>query len=142
MTDTEPTNPRTGGCLCGAIDYRVSGPLRSVLHCHCENCRRITGNFMASSGCPTDALVVDDDDGALRWYDLGYAKYGFCTVCGSQLFWVGAEHQDHTSIAVGTIDDSAGLVVAGVWFSDEAQPHHELPANIPTFGGNGTPIGG
>ena len=37
-----------GGCLCGHIRYRASGPPHSVYHCHCEQCRRYTGAVFAT----------------------------------------------------------------------------------------------
>ena len=37
----------TGGCLCGAVRYAVTGALRDVVGCHCSQCRRTTGHFLA-----------------------------------------------------------------------------------------------
>lgn len=123
----------TGGCLCGAVTFVVDGPLRDVLHCHCVNCRKVSGNFVASSGSATADLTIDDAAGALRWYDLGYARYGFCSTCGSSLFWQGAEHTDRTSIQAGAIDEVSGLSLAGVWFASEAQPHVLVDPAVPHF---------
>ncbi len=39
MTDGE----HTGGCMCGALRYRVSGAPVLVGICHCETCRRNAG---------------------------------------------------------------------------------------------------
>ena len=33
-----------GGCLCGAIRYRLRGPVSWVGHCHCIQCRRAAGS--------------------------------------------------------------------------------------------------
>ncbi|MFT6138608.1 MAG: hypothetical protein ACJAUJ_001703, partial [Salibacteraceae bacterium] len=30
----------TGSCLCGGIQYEISGPLTDVLNCHCSMCRK------------------------------------------------------------------------------------------------------
>lgn len=134
MTDTE--QQRAGRCLCGAVSYRVRGALRRVLHCHCENCRRLSGNFVAASRAHTVDLSIDDAGRAFRWHDLGYARYGFCTRCGSTLFYRAADRGDLTSIMVGTLDDASELDLAEVWFADEAQPHHTLPADVPRHPGN------
>ena len=32
-----------GGCLCGAVRYRVSGSPYHQTHCHCTLCRRASG---------------------------------------------------------------------------------------------------
>lgn len=129
---TEPT----GGCLCGAVTYVVDGPLRDVLHCHCVNCRKVSGNFVASSGSATSDLAITDDAGRLRWYDLGYASYGFCSTCGSSLFWRGAEHDNRTSIQAGSLFDASDLSLAGVWFSQEAQSHLIVDETVPHFVAN------
>lgn len=126
----------TGQCLCGAVSYDVTGPLRNILHCHCENCRRISGNHVASSGAASEDLQIHGED-RLGWYDLGYARYGFCTTCGSSLFWVGAEHSDRTSIQAGSLNDASGLDLVGVWFAAEAQGHNRVAADVPHFDGNG-----
>ena len=129
---TEPT----GGCLCGAVTYVVDGPLRDVLHCHCVNCRKVSGNFVASSGSATDDLTITDENDRLAWYDLGYAKYGFCSACGSSLFWRGSEHAERTSIQAGSLSDASALNLVGVWFADEAQGHLLVDGSVPHFAGN------
>lgn len=100
------------------------------------NCRKISGNFVASSGSATDDLTIDDHGDVLRWYDLGYARYGFCSICGSSLFWQGADHRDRTSIQAGSLDDASTISLAGVWFADEAQPHLTIDRTVPHFAGN------
>ncbi|RVQ01757.1 GFA family protein, partial [Sinorhizobium meliloti] len=48
---------RTGGCLCGALKYEVSGePLRVGL-CHCADCRKESGSsFVTFAVWPTRAF--------------------------------------------------------------------------------------
>ena len=38
-----------GRCLCGAVNYRVDGPLRPVVACHCGQCQRTSGHFVAAT---------------------------------------------------------------------------------------------
>ncbi|MEM9775142.1 MAG: hypothetical protein AAF902_11220 [Chloroflexota bacterium] len=37
-----------GGCLCGAVRYKITGPAKSVEHCHCSHCRKAHGALYAS----------------------------------------------------------------------------------------------
>ncbi|MCP4225668.1 MAG: GFA family protein [Actinomycetia bacterium] len=135
MTDT--IGRPTGGCLCGGVTYETHHPLHRVLQCHCSNCRRTSGNFVAAVRSATDELVINDPADHLRWYDLEYASYGFCGRCGSTLFFRSAERQDITSVMTGTLDDATDLMVHGVWFAADAQPHNTLPPNVPHYDGNG-----
>ena len=129
----------TGGCLCGGVRYETKGPLEDVLQCHCENCRRLTGNFTASVRTETADLQIESPDDTFRWHDVKFAWYGFCQGCGSTLFFRAAERQQLTSVFVGTLDDSTSLQIKEVWFADEAQPHNPHIDGVPHFNGNGTP---
>lgn len=32
-----------GSCLCGALAFEVTGPIRGVGSCHCSKCRKVSG---------------------------------------------------------------------------------------------------
>jgi hypothetical protein len=121
----------TGRCLCGAVSYEVRGPMRDILLCHCEECRRWGGYLGAFSATRADDLVLLDD-AALRWVDSPAsdrrARRGFCSACGSSLFWQAAG-AERISIAVGTLDRPTGLQVAGHWYTHHAGDYDELPAD-------------
>ena len=56
----------SGHCLCGAVSFEVHGPLRDILLCHCEECRRWLGNVGSFSAAQKDDLTFLEDRG-LRW---------------------------------------------------------------------------
>jgi hypothetical protein len=101
----------SGGCLCGAVRYEVAGPLRPVVLCHCTQCRRSTGHFMAATAArQRDFRLTSEAE--LRWYaSSDSARRGFCGRCGSTLFWQ-ANGRDYISIAAGTLDGATGLASA------------------------------
>lgn len=53
----------TGGCMCGAVRYAVHGPLRNVITCHCEQCRRSSGHFVAATACRREYFQLLQQDG-------------------------------------------------------------------------------
>ena len=126
----------TGQCLCARVTYEVPGPVQGVLQCHCENCRRLSGNFVAAAHAPTAELTITDPDDMFSWFDLGYAKYGFCRGCGSTLFYRAADREDATAVMVGTLDDSSDLALEAIWYADDAQPHNSLSPDVPHYQGN------
>jgi hypothetical protein len=76
-----------GSCLCGGIEYEVSGEVGKVVNCHFSMCRKATG-----AAFRTRAAI---SPGAFRWLvgeDL-VSKYQsspgetrtFCRVCGATL---------------------------------------------------------
>ena len=119
----------TGSCLCGAVSYEVTGPLEDVLICHCEECRRWHGHVSATAAAHKEDLQLLEQRG-LRWTngprsDAG-ARRGFCSECGSSLFWDAPELKT-ISVAAGTLDGPTGLHVASHWYVSQAADYYEIP---------------
>ncbi len=121
---------RTGRCDCGGVRYRVTGPMRGVVNCHCPRCRRITGHFMAASGAADADLELAAAE-TLRWYEPASGVfYGFCSVCGSTLFYRNAANPGWTSVAAGTLDLPTGLSTTAAWWTAEASDYHVLDPTV------------
>ena len=118
----------SGGCLCGAVRYELTPPLRPVVACHCRQCRRTSGNFVSATAAPRQRFALTNDEG-LEWFRSSQgAKRGFCRVCGSSLFW-SAEELDTISIMAGTIDGETGLrTVAHICVADKGDYYALNPA--------------
>ena len=128
-TDSRPET--AGGCLCGGVRYRVSGPLRPIVYCHCSQCRRTSGHFVAATAVAKDALVVVADD-SLEWFASSeFASRGFCRRCGSSLFWL-PKAEDHVSIMAGTLDESAGLKAVEHINAGDKGDYYKLTDDLPT----------
>ncbi|MGR3435162.1 MAG: GFA family protein [Shimia sp.] len=111
-----------GGCLCGAVRYRVAGPLRPVVACHCVQCRKGTGHHVAATSAPRSAVEIA---GEVRWFASSEtARRGFCPVCGSPLFWDGAGA--NLSILAGTLDGPTGLEIAGHIFVADKGDYYDI----------------
>ena len=118
---------RTGSCLCGAVRYRVGGPMRPVVACHCGQCRKTSGNFVAATAAPRGSVEVT---GEVRWYRSSpSARRGFCPACGGNLFWDGLG--THLSIMAGTLDGATGLALAGHIFCAEKSDWLPLADGLP-----------
>jgi hypothetical protein len=112
-----------GGCLCGGVTYEVHGPLRDVIACHCSQCRRTSGHFVAATSAANHDLVVTRA-ATLTWFaSSASAERGFCSRCGGNLFWrrtTGADTQ-RTSIMAGTLDVPTGLqLVQHIFTADKS----------------------
>jgi hypothetical protein len=119
----------TGRCLCGAVRYEVRGPLRDIVLCHCEECRRWGGYVGAFAATKTDDLAVLADD-ALRWIDSPQSDHGarraYCAECGTNLFWQ-ADGAARIGIAAGSLDRPTGLRIAAHIYTHQAEDYDELP---------------
>ena len=119
-----------GGCLCGAVRYRVAGDLRPVVACHCGQCRRTSGHHVAATAARLEDLTIEDE-AALAWFaSSAFAERGFCRICGSNLFWRG-KGAPHVSIMAGTLDDAKGLGIAAHIFVGDKGDYYEIADGLP-----------
>ncbi len=120
----------SGGCLCGAVRYQISGQMRDVMYCHCEQCRRTSGHYVAASACASDDLSFTQSEG-LRWYrSSDVAERGFCSQCGASLFWR-TEGRDAVSVMAGTLDAPTGLKATSHIFVEAASDYYTLDDGLP-----------
>ena len=116
---------KTGSCLCGGVRYTVSGPLRPVVACHCNQCRKTSGHYVAATQCAADDLAIEGY--ALNWYRSSeHAERGFCSVCGSNLFWRRFD-TSYVSIFAGTIDGATGLTIESQLYPESKGDYYDLP---------------
>jgi hypothetical protein len=106
---SEPPLPRipmtvTGGCQCGAVRYRTTALTDNAHICHCRMCQKAVGNlFAALVGTPNDELVWTRGQPA-TFASSDHAERGFCTQCGTPLFYRGKD-SPRTGLTIGSLDD-------------------------------------
>jgi hypothetical protein len=133
----------TGGCLCGRVRYRVAGPLRPIVACHCGQCRRTSGHHTAATACRRGDLAVEGED-ALTWYEsTPGVRRGFCGRCGSSLFW-DRDGSDTLSIFAGSLDQPSGLRMVMHIFTEDAGDYYQIADGLPGLpqGGHGVAMPG
>ena len=99
----------TGGCVCGAIRYEVTGKPIMMFNCHCRDCQRTTGSgFTPVVYVPAKAFKITK--GSPRYYStpsemVAHNKRGFCPECGSTVHYSGGNFPDVIAIPLGALDD-------------------------------------
>ncbi len=120
----------TGQCSCGAVRFRTSGKLRGVIYCHCSQCRRQTGHFLAATAAEDVDLKVEGAD-EISWFQSSpEAKRGFCSICGSGLFWKNAD-KSYTSILAGAFDEPSALRAEGHIFVGDKGSYYDITDGLP-----------
>ena len=121
---------KEGGCLCGAVRYRIAGPLREIVACHCSQCRKTSGHYVAATQCRSADLMVEGT--TLVWFKSSdTAERAFCGRCGSNLFWRRFD-SEFTSIFAGTIDGDTELLMASQIHTESKGDYYALP-DIPVI---------
>jgi hypothetical protein len=100
---------RTGKCLCGAVTFTANIQPK-ISACHCGMCRKWTGGVFLTTFAKDVRFTGED---AIKTYTSSdWAERGFCSHCGSSLFYritAKGPSQGVTVIAVGALDDANGL---------------------------------
>lgn len=97
-----------GGCLCGAVRYRIEGEPQAALVCHCTHCQKQSGSaFSTIIGVAQDAISIE---GETRSYgDAGESGKAveriFCGTCGSPLVSKVEVSPGMVWVKAGTLDD-------------------------------------
>ncbi len=132
---SEQKQTANGGCLCGAVRFQITGPLRDVVTCHCEMCQKLHGGPGAHSKAKKSDIKLLKKSG-LKWYRSSeIAERGFCQECGSSLFWR-PDRQDTTGILAGALDQPSHLKTIGHIFVGEKPDFYEISDNCPQYSGS------
>ncbi len=114
MTDT---TSKTGSCLCGTVQFTAHRTANKVGACHCEMCRKWGGGPFLELNCGTEVSFKGED--AITVYTSSdWAERGFCSNCGSHLFYRLKESGQHM-VPVGLFDDQHDLVFEHQVFIDK-----------------------
>ena len=137
----EMTLPLTGGCLCGALRYKISEAPTAVYTCHCTDCQQLTssafslaitvrdGAFRLTKGEPRLLQKIADSGRVVtRWV---------CAECGC---WLTSspqlgERSGETIRRVrgGTLDDTSWLKPTAHFWTRSKQPWVTLPEGSEVF---------
>ena len=119
-----------GACLCGAVAFDLTPPLRPVILCHCRQCRKSSGHFWAATAVPPDRFTLIRDEGLVWFASSDTARRGFCGRCGSSLFWQPVTGT-HISVAAGALEGPTGLTIAEQWFTADKGDYYGVDDSIP-----------
>jgi hypothetical protein len=125
----------TGGCLCGGVRFAVDGLSDVVSVCHCATCRRWIGAPMMAVH-PKGGVEFQADD-TLTWYrSSDWAGRGFCSACGTSLFYRLVAQPDYIVLAAGAMDDpTAFRGIENHIFVDEKPAFYEFADDAPRLTG-------
>ena len=93
-----------GGCFCGDIRYRVTGPVSHETCCHCSACRRSSGApFVAWFTVPEPALrFTSGTPTEIQSSDHGTRS--FCPRCGTPLLFASSHHPGELDVTTCSLD--------------------------------------
>lgn len=96
-----------GGCLCGAIRYRLGGEITESAYCHCRTCQRQSGAPVVAwfSIAPSQFAYTKGTPKAFR--ASARADREFCGDCGTYLLFREVDATASLGVNTATLDDPA-----------------------------------
>jgi hypothetical protein len=101
---SETPEQHVGGCMCGAVRYRITGEPTYAGICHCNDCRRATGGaYVPWLGAGPEKFEVTKGEITEHQSSPGIWR-GFCGKCGSALSFRGEGWND-IAVTIASLDD-------------------------------------
>ncbi|WP_286220121.1 GFA family protein [Marinobacter apostichopi] len=110
-----------GKCLCGAVEV-VAAEHQDVGLCHCSMCRRWSGGPMFAVHCGSEVSFNGQEPSRYRSSD--WAERGFCSLCGTHLFYRLLPTDEYV-LPAGLFQDREFALSSEV-FIDEKPGYYEL----------------
>jgi len=123
------TTSYKGSCLCGAVQFTVTGDFQSFFLCHCQHCQKDTGSAHAANLFSTSAtLKWDRGAEQVKVFNLPNSRHckSFCRECGSAL---PTRQMDGQLLVVpaGSLDNSLSMRPnAHLFMASKADWDHDL----------------
>jgi hypothetical protein len=128
---SETFQPKTGGCLCGAIRYRLVDDPATLYACHCTDCQTATGSsFVLSMIVPREAIELVRGAPEVSEFVLDGGRRVrrlFCRACGTALWSEPPAVPQVRTLRAGTLDDTSWFEPVGHIWTRSAQRWVRIP---------------
>ena len=127
----------TGGCMCGAVRYEVTGGSFGVIHCHCHSCRKHNGaSVVTLAGYTADQVTFSGDERKVYESSPGVGR-AFCGKCGTPLTWEGdgGDLGPIIEFHISTFDNPDDLVPTAHAFEPERISWFDVADMLPRYEG-------
>jgi len=118
----EMLKDKTGGCLCGAVTFRISTLNPEYGTCHCKMCQRWAGSALLGLTVPANTITFEGENHIKQYQSSDWAERAWCDTCGSNLWYrVTAEgpYQGTYHMPIGLLDDASSLTMTREIYIDE-----------------------
>lgn len=101
------TQELVGACGCGKVQYKITGPVRVVVNCHCTSCRKRNAAPYSTYCVVAQADVkISQGEASLATYEESErGKKQFCSHCGTPLFNLNKRYPGMCMVFHGTLQE-------------------------------------
>ena len=129
----------TGGCLCGAVRYRITAAAVEALYCHCRMCQRAHGApVIAWLTVPLYSFSVTAGK-PVAYASSAKALRHFCGGCGTPLTWRALDNPRLVDISIASLDNPAAVEPALHLWTESQISWFEIADHLPRYPTNERP---
>ena len=130
-------NEVEGGCLCGAVRFRIGLPVQFCIHCHCSMCRRAHGaGYVTWIGVATETFrIIRGEDLLARHKSSTHGRRSFCSQCGSSMLCESSQHPKTIDVTLANVDGPVGCPPAAHAYFDNRAEWISADDGLPRLGG-------
>lgn len=124
-----------GSCICGQCSFESSGEMFDVLHCHCTNCRKLTGSAFATYG----GVLVDQFQWLCDIACMNEIRTSrdivrfFCSTCGSMMASIDNKERKTIYLSVGVLDSDTKVEPEYHQYVASKVHWYEIEDDLPQF---------
>ncbi len=121
-----------GGCLCGAVRYRLDPAAATVDYCHCKMCRRWSGAPVSAWAQVTVAQFHLTKGKPASFASSAHCQRHFCAACGTSLYMTDDEGRS-VGLMLGTLDNPEALAPTAHGWQSRQLAWLALSDNLPRW---------
>ena len=113
-----------GSCLCGTVQYEITGEIGPVSLCHCSRCRKANGTaFLAAAAVdPAGFKIVSGSESLGDFVSSPGVHRIFCRQCGSPVISRRPGPPEVIRVRIGTLDSYLKIKPqAHIFYADRAE---------------------
>ena len=126
---------RDGGCLCGAVRYRLTATPFDAGYCHCMLCRRSSGApVLAFATVPLAAFQLLGG-APKRRRSSSFGERWFCADCGTPIAIRLDFQPDTIDFTIGSLDDPSAVAPRFHLWTSSRVPWFDSRDDLPRYPG-------
>lgn len=120
-----------GSCLCKSISFEIYNECRYSILCHCTMCQKSNAEFSNYTKVQKENFNFSTKKNLKWFYSSKNFKRGFCSNCGSSLFF--QSQHSNSEIAVSTGSLNTRVPVKGHIYYKDKKSNLKFPGNHKKF---------
>ena len=123
-----------GSCLCGSVQFSVSGFDKEAANCHCTMCRKFHGAAYGTLVGVRDLHWLSGEKMLSEYVAVNGTIRTFCSGCGSSLgFRIKDAPAEKIELAISAFDEEIPVTIDAQIFTSYKANWCELQENLPVF---------